>query len=357
MAVKKEDPNQTIANLNDWRILIERTTFQGSGYMLVDWCGKQTTDIPVILKGSRIELNNSFYEVKKNEIINGWDNISDNTWCYVYLKAFLNGTAEFNWSTTKPTFQIEKGGWFHPVNNNERAILSARKVSRDICRAKTLIGVSGKQFPVPTDQSGTTINVTTGVINNIEAGWYRLSLTGGKGGKGGNGGSNGTFRTVLDKDSPTVSYINGRAGSPGLQGKEGNSKTFYVWLEEGTLEVRPGKTGNDGSAGSTGGSGDTTDTSTVKGCGSGGNGGRGANGEETAVLNNGKLVAVVSGGIGGSGGMGEPGHIGNYRIGKQTGDSTFVYSLGVGTPPVRGANGADGDGFSTVSGSVTVSVL
>jgi hypothetical protein len=355
MARMLEEPLDVDPTKQDWQMALLKMTVTTAGLMLVDYSEKQTTSHQIkILQGSRFELNGSFYKVEEDETIQDWNLISNNSWCYVYLRILGLDQAGFYWSKDKPTYQVEKGGWFHP-SNNERAILSARKVSLEICRTKALVG---KRFlyPRPNELTGTQIATNSSIQTssvNIEAGWYRIVMTGGRGGNGGSGGSSGTYSDSfgIPTESTNGSGTPGR-GESGAGGSSGNSRTFYLWLEEGALELRPGRSGANGNGGTSGSSG----SSTTRGAGDGGDGGDGADGESSVLLNNGIVVAIVEGGNGGSGGSGGKGGWGWNTT--STGGQYPTYSAQITSRPDNGSRGSNGSGSqTTVSGSITVYAL
>lgn len=364
MAVMIQEPANANPVTNDWQKIILKLTQTTGGLMLVDFTEKQTTGIPKIKQGSRFELNGSFFIVKSDETIQEWGNVNNNIWVYCYLRALGFEQGEFYWSPEQPAYQVEKGGWFHPTNN-ERAILSARKVNNTTCRAKALIGQVFK-YPVPDEKTGTQIasNANSGsVIANIETGWYRAELKGGKGGQAGNGGNSGryadSFGTWGDTNTSANEGIGDAVnGQTGTAGTEGETQTFYLWLEKGTIELRAGRTGTTGNSGTNG----TNGSSSTKGAGDGGDGADGGDGEGSALFNNGVLVAFVSGGKGGSGGSGGKGGWGWSATRRTNPDPLLadypIYTVELTGRPSNGSRGTMNSGYSyAYSGSVAVYAL
>ena len=353
MATLIQEPTDVNPDTPDWQALLYKLSVTTGGLLIVDFTEKQSLLVPKIITGSKFELNNSFYTVgPQNEDIQNWNSISNGK-CYCYAKSNTPGIVDFTWNNTAPTFQVVRGGWYHP-SENWRCILSAYKNGND-CLGKAIMGF---QIPygVPTDKTGVQIvgnSTLQSSSTNIESGWYKVVLIGGKGGSGAPGGTSGYSMARLNATtqgtSPTIS------GFPGIDGSVSDTKELYLWLEKGTIELRPGRTGNNGVAGNNGANPGNNAWGT-KG-GDGGAGGDGANGEESVLLNNGKIVAIQSGGNAGPGGNGGTAPSAFYIYSEQIDDNVYNNYLII-TKAANGANGQNGVGYqSTISGSVAVYIL
>lgn len=339
MAVLIAEPSDENPITDDWMQILKKLTITTGGLFLCDFSEKRTLGIPKILQGSRFELNSSFYEVQQDEDIQAWNSIVDNVWCYAYLRALGNDQGEFYWSSQKPTYRVVHGGWFHP-DNNERAILSARKVNSTTCRTKSLVG-RRFNYPRPLDTDGILIaqnRSTPSLEVPIESGWYRVVLEGAHGGPGGRGGNSGTFSDHFFGGTDGIGLAS--SGQPGSSGSEGETRTFFLWLEEGTVELMPGRWGSFGSEGTNGVNG----SASLRGAGDGGDGGNGANGEDSLLLNNGVVVAIAKGGNGGGGGSGGKGGWG-WNV-TSTGGAYPVHTAEITRRPANGTRGANGNGVT-----------
>ena len=113
--------NSYEAGNTDLTNLMETVDMQRKGYVIeVDTANKQ------IEEGAVLDINGGLYYTDSDTTItdNGtaWGSISNDSVFYVY--AVGGGTDEFQYSTTAPSFDAPKGGWY---NGNERAIVKAYK--------------------------------------------------------------------------------------------------------------------------------------------------------------------------------------------------------------------------------------
>jgi hypothetical protein len=359
MAVMISEPVDSNPMTEDWQRLLSKLTATTGGLFLLDFTEKQSLDVPMILAGSRFELNGSFYKVENDEEIQDFSEI-DNGQAYVYAESIGNGNlaVQFYFDNAAPTFQVAKGGWYHPAEN-KRCIMSCFKENDTNCRLKALMGCETPFYDVPVEQTGVQIATNTNAQSlkiNIEAGWYRVEIKGANGGNGGTGGSNGAFsRTVGGGNNSQTITLAAQAGTNGSAGSTGQTKTLFLWLEKGTVELKAGRTGANGANGGVGTSGNSP--------GDGGNGGDGGDGEESLLLNNGKIVASQPGANGGQGGYGRSGF-------NMTTPATITWTMPnvpqqqsqtyhtVSQRLASGANGANGSGYqNTITGAVTLFAL
>lgn len=138
MIVKIEEPRVDRADLSDWQKLLYRTTMQGGGLNVFDFSNRASSAIPAIMPGSVFQFNSAVYSVTATETILNWNGMGNNTWCYAYIRLGNDGNAEFYWSNDKPTFQVQKGGWFHR-SYNWCAIMFCYKLTSTTCRNKAKI--------------------------------------------------------------------------------------------------------------------------------------------------------------------------------------------------------------------------
>jgi hypothetical protein len=106
------------------------------GLFLVNFTGINNNELPAIVGGSRFELNGSFFRTELDEDPVGWS-ATANGWVFVYARPIGQRTAEFIYSNVQPTYQIEKGGWYHP-SQNWRSILYGWRQNAQIFRDKKL---------------------------------------------------------------------------------------------------------------------------------------------------------------------------------------------------------------------------
>ena len=106
-------PSQAEPDTADWRTLLDMMVKISGSFMLVRF--SQSGSQPMILKGSRFEINQSFYECTEDEAIPGWGNIGNNTSIYVY--AYPNAdVVTFAYSPAEPALDTIKGGLFSDAN-------------------------------------------------------------------------------------------------------------------------------------------------------------------------------------------------------------------------------------------------
>ena len=326
MALLITEPAPKDPDTPDWQALLNKLVMTSGEFFVIDFTEKNTVNVPQIMEGTRFEVNESFFYVQQNETINGFSSITNNKKCYVYAKPNLDAQiAIFEFSEVVPTYRVELGGWFHP-SENWRALISCFKTSNGQCRCKSAMDKK-LIFNPPIDADTTSIISSTDAINpngvtiEIEAGYYQIIMQGATGGKGGDGGASGESRAYITSNTESIRIT--IAGNPSAQGAQGTapveSDSFKLWLEKGTLTIIRGYKGRNGLNGTTGNNADPIPNDNypfVSGAAyQGGDGGDGSNGGDATpglVLNNGKIVAVSSVGIGGKGAAGSSANIGAF---------------------------------------------
>jgi hypothetical protein len=120
----------------DWQAQLLKDTKTAGGAIetcrLTNW---DNTAEPLVAKGSRFEINGSYYEVAPDdEAITGWAGISVGATAYVYATPG-SGSASFSYSSTVPTWDSAKGGWY---NGTARALFRLTKTSATVYSNKCL---------------------------------------------------------------------------------------------------------------------------------------------------------------------------------------------------------------------------
>jgi hypothetical protein len=323
MAVRKiEEPNISPMDINDWQKALNRTTFQGGGYIKLTLKYLNTDAAPFIARGSRFEFNSAFYEVTEDTQVNG--SVSNNRWVFIYAK-IQNGECVFEYGTTQPAYDAIKCAWF---NGNDRAVAKMYKRA-DGYWGKVVLDDYDSMYKENLSAVPATAGtqVLSGAINNVTfaalaPGVYRYEVKGCTGGAGGNAGSR-------------------LSGGAGVQGE---MKTGIFSLERNAdAFAMTGGDGVDGGNGqSSSGGGDTHE-----------GGGGGASGGNSIVLFDGKTI-IAFGGSGGGGagangtgshGGGGGGGGGGYGEGRP-GDSMDGIGGRGGNAFAGGAGGAAGGSAS-----------
>jgi hypothetical protein len=285
---------------------------QMAGYNKLSLSNMDNSDAPLVLRGSVVEISGVLYKVPENganESISVTPGTGQN---YVYAVPSDSG-ATFQYSTSGPTWDAVKGGWY---NGNNRAVAKLYytgssgggwyngKVILDGYNARWALNT---EQPVPTSggvsvSSDTTPNQFKTIT--LDRGAYRVETKGGTGGKGGHGDS-------ID----------------GGNGAEGQSKTTSFILECKTMMgYIIGGNGEDGEDGRL--NGDNT--------GAGGGGG-GATGGTTLFESPATGIIVCIGGSGGGGG-------GSGEQGGGGGGGGGGYGAGLNNGSRSGKGGNNGTG-------------
>ena len=324
MASLITEPAKSNPDTTEWINLLNKLIMTSGGFELIDFTEKNTTAVPRIKKGTRFEVNGSFFYVSSNYVdgsdpVDGFSSIGSNNWCYIYAKPSLDKLScvfEFVVKSTAntPVFDTERGGWFHPANN-WRALISCYKNSLGQCRCKSLLD-RNIIYDIPTDPdystlgsalASTTSGNTIPTPTVIESGWYLIRMTGASGGNGAAGNSSGQSKSFYDSG---YKFINGSraTGTTGENGTTPAEEIYKVWLEKGNISLVRGFYGGNGSQGSQGEDGDnvifTPTSSTAFTGGDGADGGDGGDSSPSMLLNNGKQICLSNTGRGGKGGRG-----------------------------------------------------
>ena len=370
MGILIAEPTDHDVDTNAWQTLLLKLTATTGGLMLIDFTEKQSVNVPQIIAGSRFEINGSFYKVISNEAIQNWTSINNGK-AYVYAVPMGGELSQFVFNNTAPTYQVAKGGWYHPTES-WRCIMSCYKQSSTQCRGKALMGVKTPFYDTPTETEGVQV-VTNSTQQSykaaIEAGWYRVELRGGNGGNGGDGAKTGqNYDLTLSSNGSHITLGVDPSLQTEIEGGSGTNpgsvyalvKTLYLWLEKGIVELKAGRTGRNGG---TGRLADYHSYSNIDnpnlGYPDGGNGGNGEDGEESLLLNNGITVASTKGQQGGVGGKGASGNMSWYR------ETSGVSPTGLATWKTRlgrkergGRSGWNGQGYTDViTGYITLYIL
>jgi hypothetical protein len=364
MAQLYTEPLMDVINLSQWEILIQKTTFEAGGFMMLSINNIGTTSAPQIGPGSRLEVGGSLYKCMESETPTGTPTEGV---CYVYCVP-AGAQASFTYSTTGPWWIAAKGGWY---NGDNRAVIKFYYTGGNY-NGKVLLdsyvamkAVNHAQ-PIPTTGGVQVVNIAntkTRATYDLDPGGYRYSLLSGKG-EGDAAGKNGGVPVARKTVSGVFLWEGGSiqilTGGDGFSGGAGGGTGTGV-AQEGygggggageeseivgiikTERVRAGISGSaraegtPGNAGSTGGAAAGISYG-VDGYGGGGDGGNG--GSPAAEITVGGGGGGGSGaGPGGSGGTGAgSGSAGN---GGKGGSSTYASS---------GTNGANGSGSGINAG-------
>jgi hypothetical protein len=335
MAIIIEEPDRNNATPDEWRCMGQDLEAFTGGLLLVGVENIDTSGEPKILAGSRFEVNGRKYICpinNGNESISG--SASNNVTNYIYAIPSGSGdqsTLLFQYSTTTPTWNAAKGGWY---SGNNRAIAKlfyssngpvyGGKVILDSFNAMMFINTK-QDVPVTGGWMASQGGVNQETIVTLPSGLYRYELKGGTGGSGGNGGK-----------------VDGGTATGGA-GAEGEIKTgeFKVGIAATCLL----STGGNGADGGNGG-----DVSSGITAGGGGGGGGSSGGGSYIVFND--FLVFALGGSGGGGGGGDTdydlntagsgggGGGGGYGSGEKGHDSSKIASGGGG----GGNGGTAGNG-------------
>jgi len=336
------EPTKDDASVDDWYKIIARTTFQGGGFLKVMLRNLNTAGEPVIVKGSRLELNGAFFVALEDAPVDGLEETDDERWVFIYARFMPNddpnqpGECVFEYGDEMPVYDESKCAWYN--ENHDRAIAKMYKRS-DGLWGKVLLhdyeNMFDENFTVLPDSGGTLtasggINVGQNNATRIEVdtGVYLYDLKGGKGGRGG-------YQLW--------------SGTPG-QGAYGEEKKgHFIFRQKTLVEMSAGGDGDDGENGQ----GDSGGGDSESG------GGGGASGGSSYIYVNGTII-IVEGGSGGggcgadgtgSGGGGGGGGGGGYGIGGNGSNSRDGWGGAGGNNFIGGAGGrGDGSGENGVSG-------
>jgi hypothetical protein len=287
MAKLVEEPSIDGADLDDWKKLLYRTTFQAGGFILLTLENLNTTGVPKILQGSRLQINHALYLVETTESISGTPVV--NVVNYIYAVPSSDGkTASFVYRTDPPTFNPVLGGWMRG-STEERAVAKTIPGSGNTFWNKVILDTQSAMSnfnPNTLPTSGGTLLYEAAVdvftVKVLEPGAYYLEVRGGKGGNGGAGGD--------CAGNPAQS------GETGEAGKQGDSVTFAFVVKQQSVATL--YRGNDGANGTKG-----ANTNGYYGGEYGAGGGSGKNGKLSYIhVDNVGFVPALGGQAGKGGG-------------------------------------------------------
>jgi len=242
----------------DWQSFLYRTTFQGGGFLKIMLTDLNTSGVPRIAKGSRLEVNGTFYLVAAEEAVNNTYNVANEQWIFIYAVP-QNQTLIFEYRNTMPVYSAEKNGYY---SDFARAVAKMYK-RRDGYWSKVILNdyesLYEDNFSVlPTVVTNCIVvaegeieksQLTDSVLPILLPGAYRYSIKGGKGGKGGSyisgsqyyyggDGHDGELKEEsFFTDKPMKVFL-----SVGYDGKKGNDYTpitfFLIGFAQGGIQGR-----------------------------------------------------------------------------------------------------------------------
>jgi len=306
MAILIQEPDDKNPDIPDWQKLLYRTTIQGGGLLLVSLTNMTNTDRPMVVEGSRLEVNHSFYIATENEEI---DDPPDGLVSgQVYFLYAIPHTESLSWQflAVEPSFDTMKGGFFSGTMRAIARMLFINNAWYDKVMLSDADSIFKRNFNNVPPGSGTLIHTATVAEQTItlEAGVYDYEMQGGTGGNGGTGGTGSGSTATSGAPPPTYSGQAGVSGVSGVSGRIVNGR--FILRETTTIKTKAGTSGNNGNNGSNAPTaGNSSNNGSVSGAGAGG----GAGGSD-AVLTIGENVIIAEGGDGGDGGYGGLGNIG-----------------------------------------------
>jgi hypothetical protein len=351
MATKIREPQDNAADINEWKLFLQKVTKQGRGYICLELTNSNSGAKPEIAKASRVEIGGAFYDAapNSNEAVTGTP--SDNRNNYIYARP--NGeTASFLFSNTAPAWNAEKGGWYRASSQDRaiakffylddqyynKVILDGYNAMFDVNAMQTdIMTAAGAPVTIPDYEEGEPYSGEF----DLAPGIYRYSVRGGDSGAGGAGGTGGTGSTGGSGGSQGATGPTGAAG-----GAKNNSVAVtgvFVW-HGGKIKVVVGANGGNGGTGGKGGNGKQLDPAPYGATGNqgakGGPGGGGGSGIDSFI-----------GGIIGQGG--KPTMGGNNNSGTTSCGNLQIAApgtIGIGAPGLAG-EGANTNYSNAVIGS------
>ncbi|MCL2293573.1 MAG: hypothetical protein FWC36_01725 [Spirochaetes bacterium] len=125
MAKLISEPLDYNPQTEDWQKLLYKLTTTTGGLNLIEITQSDGENPPRVVKGSRLEVNGSFYQVDEDELITGFSALPLNALSYIYAEPQENGVLLFNMSPAVPVMSIAKGGLF---NGASRCIALIRRI-------------------------------------------------------------------------------------------------------------------------------------------------------------------------------------------------------------------------------------
>ena len=241
MALLITEPDAGPPDLPDWQNIIAKLTKTTGGLQLLDYYVDSVSGDFKIKKGSRFEINGSFYAVGNTEdSIEDLGLVENARQFFVYAVPEVGG-AKFIASHTVPRFDVEKGGFFDKTNLNMRALYWGIKENNAIIidPLTSVADILYDKLP-STEYDEVAVENTTGNQSKtflLLPGWYRLTCRGGDGANGGvafhSPATNSTLYppgTGTASAAITVIFYNSRSqrvilasGSNGTNGGNANS--------------------------------------------------------------------------------------------------------------------------------------
>jgi hypothetical protein len=211
------EPATVNPSLTDWQNSIARDNASSRGFAEVDLDDYEDgATAPKVAVGSRFDNNGALYVVSgAAESISGIAGISNSTTFYVYFDV---SAGVFLASTTAPTFDKEKRGWY---NGNDRALFRIYKDSsgeydkrgfiENVESISSDLDIKGELSLFPNISSlGDRVRVNTSVSSGsqltLDAGIYYLALSTG-------GASTGTIDIFLSTSSWLQTHFLGNSDS------------------------------------------------------------------------------------------------------------------------------------------------
>ena len=308
------------------------------GYFSGALTNPTTTDAPILKRGTKFELNGSYYTLSSDTPIPA-HNITTNTQVYVYVY-FTGQNITFEYSTDSPAWNEYKNAFYL---GDKRALYKfiLIKTSTDIYFSKTFINDDYKHLLYQTINSNFSFTGTSipnyysldGFLDlppvqiQLVPGVYILEIAGAKGGNGGT------------KDS---------AYPGGVGGEGGFVSEALIITKNTTFDMFTGSSGNKGY------SGDKSLSNSTRGPGGGGGGGSG-----TFVFTSEGYFLCAGGGGGGAGSNYNSTNDNKNSAGGGGGGGGAIGSGaggGGGGPPQlfrahEGGDGGDGGGYNFGTGA------
>jgi hypothetical protein len=296
-----QEPSDSNPITEDWQKFLYRTTLQGGGFMCLMLTNINNTDESRIMKGSRFEINHTFYKTLEDEAIQPPpEGLIDYMFYYVYAVPEIQ-SAYFIYLSQEPTFNPILGGWF---SGSMRAVARMlyingkwyNKVILDTFDAINRQNYIGDGLPEIGGELLLSGTVNTYTQHILLPGAYRAELQAGNGGRGGSGagnpntmnsstgGSGGVARAIIWNSTGLNTFNANRVDNVLLRS---------LFTNEPLLQYMAGSSGTPG----TGGSG-----SNFAG------GASGTSGFPSAIIIDGLINRLVLGGRGGNGGRGRNGN-------------------------------------------------
>jgi len=124
MATRIPTPAITGPNINDWQTLLTMNEKISGSFMVLNIVASDGNNQPTVMRGSRFEINGSFFEVTA---VNGnvvgsagggiaWGSLTINQVFFIYAQP-QGDTARFIYASQAPVFDPMRGGLFGPAGN------------------------------------------------------------------------------------------------------------------------------------------------------------------------------------------------------------------------------------------------